>query len=70
MRRNGFKPEEGRFRLDIKKKLFTLRVARHWHRLPREIVDDPYLKAFKIKLDGCPKKLDLAHSRGVELSDL
>ena len=37
--------------MDIRKKLFTVRVARHWNELPREVVDAPSLETFKVRLD-------------------
>ncbi|KFW00808.1 hypothetical protein N327_00603, partial [Fulmarus glacialis] len=56
-RGNGFKLKESRLRLDIKKKFFTMRVVKHWHRLPREVVDATSLETFKVRLDGALSNL-------------
>ncbi|KFP80596.1 hypothetical protein N311_03102, partial [Apaloderma vittatum] len=54
---NDLKLQEGRFRLDIRKKFFTMRVVKHWNRLPREVVDAPSLEVFKARLDGALSNL-------------
>ena len=43
--------------MDIRRKFFTVRVMRHWHRLPREAVDAPSLVVFKARLDGALSNL-------------
>jgi len=56
-RGKGSKLKEGRFRLGISKKFFTMRVVKHWNRLPREAVAAPSLAVFKARLDGALSNL-------------
>jgi len=74
-RGNGSKLKDGRFRLDIRKKFFTTRVEKHWHRLPREAADAPSLAVFKARLDGALStlvwwKMSLPMAGGLEPDDL
>ncbi|KFR13213.1 hypothetical protein N306_12422, partial [Opisthocomus hoazin] len=54
---NGCKLKEGRIRLDIRRKFFTMRVVKHWNRFLTEAVDAPSLKVFKARLDGALSNL-------------
>ena len=48
---NGHKPKHKKFRLNMRKNFFTLRVMEHWNKLPREVVESPSLEIFKTHLD-------------------
>jgi len=56
-RSNGLKLREGGFKLDKRKKFFTMRVVKHWNRLPREVVEAPSLETFKTRLDSALSNL-------------
>jgi len=38
-------------------KFFTVRVVKHWNRLPREMIGAPSLETFKVRLDGALSNL-------------
>ena len=57
VRGNSFKWKDSRFRLDIRKKFFTVRVVRQRNMMPREVVDAPSLAVFKARLDGALSNL-------------
>lgn len=47
VRGNGHQLVHGEFWLDVRNKCFTMRVAKHWKRLPRDTLGSPPLEVFK-----------------------
>jgi len=47
------------FRLDIRKKSFTVRMMRHWNRFPRDVMDALSLETFSAGLDQVLGQPDL-----------
>jgi len=50
-RSNGQKLKHRKFRLNMRKNFFPLRVTEPWKRLPREVVESRSLEIFKTRLD-------------------
>lgn len=57
IRENGLNCE-GEFRLDMRKKFFTIKTEKHWSVLPRKVVESLSLEMLKVRLSGACFCLD------------
>ena len=74
-RDNTFKVKEGRFRLDTRKKFFTMKVLNHWKRFSRRGSRCPIPGNIQGQVGRGSAQHDLvkgvpAHCRGLLLDDL
>jgi len=56
---DGMNLHQGKFSMDMRKRLFTEGVVSHWKRLPREVILAPSLSEFKKQQDDSLKSYSL-----------
>ena len=50
--------------LSSRKNFFTVRAVRQWHRLPREVVESPFLEVLKSRVDVALRDVGSGHGGG------
>ena len=55
--RKRFQSKRGKICTGHEEKVFAIKMMRHWHRLPREVVNAPSLEIFKVRLDRAQSNL-------------
>jgi hypothetical protein len=53
---------EQRFKTNIRKHSFAVRVAKIWHKLPENITNTPFINTFKSRLDRFMENEDIYYS--------